>query len=208
MRVQARQLDRFGMGHDHAAMLVLASASPRRRELLRWLIAEYELETALVDESPRPGEPATSLVPRLARAKAEAVRARRPGAWILAADTIVEIDGDILGKPLDAREAVDMLQRLSGREHRVLTGFTLLDPGGGDRHSETVESRVLFRRLDVPRIESYVATGEPLDKAGSYAVQGHGAGLVARVDGSFTNVIGLPLGEVGAALGQAGLLAR
>jgi septum formation protein len=119
----------------------------------------------------------------------------------------VEIDGDILGKPLDAREAVGMLQRLSGREHRVLTGFTLLDPGGGDRHSEMVESRVLFRRLDVPRIESYVATGEPLDKAGSYAIQGRGAGLVARVDGSFTNVIGLPSARWGGAR-SGGLLAR
>ena len=195
------------MGHEHAAMLVLASASPRRRELLRWLVAEYELETAQVDESPLPAEPAPSLVARLARAKADAVRARRPGAWILAADTIVELDGDILGKPADARDAVAMLGRLSGREHRVFTGFTLLAPGGEHR-SGTVESRVLFRPLDALRIEGYVATGEPLDKAGAYAIQGRGAGLVARVDGSFTNVIGLPLAEVGAVLGEAGLLAR
>jgi len=188
-------------------MLVLASASPRRRELLRWLVAEYELDTAQIDESPRPGEPPAALVARLARAKAEVVAARRPDAWILAADTIVEIDGEILGKPADAREAVDMLSRLAGREHRVFTGFTLLAPGG-DHRSGTVESRVLFRPLDAHRIESYVATGEPLDKAGSYAIQGRGAGLVARVDGSFTNVIGLPLGEVGAMLGEAGLLAR
>ena len=207
MWVEARQLDSLGAGHEHAAMLVLASASPRRRELLRWLVAEYELDTALIDESPRPGEPATVLVARLARAKAEVVAARRPDAWILAADTIVEIDGDILGKPTDARDAVDMLGRLSGREHRVFTGFTLLAPGG-DHRGGTVESRVVFRPLDAQRIESYVATGEPLDKAGSYAIQGRGAGLVARVDGSFTNVIGLPLDEVGALLGEAGLLAR
>jgi septum formation protein len=188
-------------------MLVLASASPRRRELLRWLVAEYELDTAEVDESPGAGEAAAVLVARLARTKAEAVAVRRPDAWILAADTIVEIDGDILGKPADAPGAVAMLGRLSGREHRVITGFTLLAPGGEDR-SATVESRVLFRPLDRQRIESYVATGEPLDKAGAYAIQGRGAGLVARVDGSFTNVIGLPLAEVGAVLGEAGLLAR
>jgi nucleoside triphosphate pyrophosphatase len=188
-------------------MLVLASASPRRRELLRWLVAEYELDTAEIDESPRPGEPPPALVSRLARAKAEAVGARRRGAWILAADTIVEIDGDVLGKPADEHEATVMLGRLSGREHRVFTGFTLLAPGG-DHRGGMVESRVRFRSLDGPRIATYVATGEPLDKAGAYAIQGRGASMIAAVDGSFTNVIGLPLDEVGAVLGEAGLLAR
>ena len=189
-------------------MLVLASASPRRRELLRWLVAEYELAVAELDESAHPGEPAPALVARLAEAKAAAVAARRPEAWVLAADTVVELDGDVLGKPADAREAAGMLRRLSGREHRVYTGFTLLAPQGRVRHGDTVESRVLFHDLTPRTIESYVATGEPLDKAGSYAIQGRGAGLVARVDGSFTNVIGLPLGEVGAALREVGLLAR
>lgn len=189
-------------------MLVLASASPRRRELLRWLVPEYALDTAFIDESPRPGEPASTLVGRLARAKADAVAIRRPADWILGADTVVEVDGDILGKPTDAYEATRMLARLSGREHRVLTGFALLAPGGEARGGGTVETRVRFRELDVRRIETYVATGEPLDKAGSYAIQGLGAGLVDWVDGSFTNVIGLPLGEVGQALGEAGLLAR
>jgi septum formation protein len=189
-------------------MLVLASASPRRRELLRWLVAEYHLDVAEVDESARPGEAAAALVGRLAEAKAGAVAGRRPEAWVLGADTVVEIDGDVLGKPADPREAAGMLRRLSGREHRVFTGFTLLAPHGRARHGGTVESRVLFHDLSPRTIEAYVATGEPLDKAGSYAIQGRGAGLVARVDGSFTNVIGLPLGEVGAALQEAGLLAR
>jgi septum formation protein len=189
-------------------VLVLASASPRRRELLRWLVAEYELDVAEVDESARRGETAPALVARLAAAKGEAVAARRPEAWVLAADTIVEIGGDVLGKPADARDAADMLRRLSGREHRVFTGFVLLAPRGGERRARTVESRVLFHELTPRTIEAYVATGEPLDKAGSYAIQGRGAGLVARVDGSFTNVIGLPLAEVGAALREAGLLAR
>jgi septum formation protein len=189
-------------------MLVLASASPRRRELLRWLVPEYELDVAHVDESARPGEEAAALVARLAVAKGEDVAGRRPEAWVLGADTVVEIDGDLLGKPADPREAADMLRRLSGREHRVFTGFTLLAPRGGARHGGIVGSRVLFHDLTPRTIEAYVATGEPLDKAGSYAIQGRGAGLVARVDGSFTNVIGLPLGEVGVALREAGLLAR
>jgi septum formation protein len=189
-------------------MLVLASASPRRRELLRWLVPEYELDAADVDESARPGEEAAGLVARLAAAKGDDVAGRRPEAWVLAADTVVEIDGDVLGKPVDPREAAGMLRRLSGREHRVFTGFTLLAPRGRARHGGIVESRVLFHELSPRTIEDYVATGEPLDKAGSYAIQGRGAALVARVDGSFTNVIGLPLGEVGAALREAGLLAR
>jgi septum formation protein len=189
-------------------MLVLASASPRRRELLRWLVAEYELDVAQVDESAQPGEEAAALVARLAAAKAEYVAGSRPDVWVLGADTVVEIDGDVLGKPGDPREAADMLRRLSGREHRVFTGFALLAPHGRARQGGIVESRVLFHDLTPRTIEGYVATGEPLDKAGSYAIQGRGAGLVVRVDGSFTNVIGLPLGEVGAALREAGLLAR
>jgi len=185
-------------------MLVLASASPRRRELLRWLVAEYELDTAEIDESPRPAEPAPALVARLARAKAEAVAARRRGAWILAADTIVEIDGDVLGKPADEREAVAMLGRLSGREHRVFTGFTLLSPDG-DHRSGMVESRVRVRRIDAPRIATYVATGEPLDKAGAYAIQGVGGALVAGYEGSYSNVVGLPLAETARLLAAFGV---
>jgi septum formation protein len=206
--VPGRQLDSRLGGREHAAMLVLASASPRRRELLRWLVPEYALDSAVVDESPRPGEAATVLVDRLARAKAEAVARRHAAAWVLAADTIVELGGEILGKPADAREAAAMLARLSGREHRVLTGFALLAPGGAPGGAETVESRVRFRTLDPLRIDAYVATGEPLDKAGAYAVQGAGAGLIERVEGSFTNVIGLPLTEVGRTLERAGFVVR
>jgi septum formation protein len=186
-------------------MLVLASASPRRRDLLRWLVADYDIETADVDESPCPGEPARALVARLARAKAEAVASRRPEAWILAADTIVEIDGDVLGKPADAGEAVVMLRRLSGREHRVFTGFTLLAPGDAYHRGGTVESRVLFRELDDRFIEGYVATGEPLDKAGAYGIQELGAALVAHVDGCFTNVVGLPVGTTRRLLSEFGV---
>jgi len=188
-------------------VLVLASASPRRHALLRWLGVEFAVDVADVDESARPGEEAAALVTRLARDKAQAVAARRPTAWILAADTLVELDGELLGKPADAGEAAVMLGRLAGREHRVFTGFVLLAPGGSVRGEGTVVTRVRFRGLDDAALDAYVASGEPDGKAGGYAIQGAGAALIAGIDGSFTNVIGLPLDEVEHALREAGLLA-
>src|SRR5438094_277480 len=145
---------------------------------------------------------------RLARAKAAAVAARRPADWVLAADTIVEQGGVMLGKPADAGDAARMVGQLAGREHRVATGFALVGPGGGVHAAEVVLTRVRFRRLDARAIERYVASREGDDKAGAYAVQGFGAGLIESIEGSFTNVIGLPLVEVGRALEEAGLLAR
>jgi septum formation protein len=189
-------------------VLVLASASPRRHQLLRWLGVGYEVEVPDIDERSVPGETAEAMVCRLARAKGVAVAARRPASWILAADTIVALDDTLLGKPSDGEDAARMLARLSGREHRVATGFALLAPGGAVRAAELVVTRVTFRPLDARAIQTYVASGEPVDKAGAYAVQGLGAGLIERVDGSFTNVIGLPLVEVGRALEEAGLLGR
>ena len=188
-------------------MLVLASASPRRQHLLRWFGIDFAIDPPEVDESPRPGEAGAALVERLAVDKARAVADRRPTDWILAADTLVEVDGDLLGKPVDDRDATAMLGRLAGREHRVLTGFVLLAPGGTLRAREVVVTRVRFRPLAPGEVATYVASGEPEGKAGGYAIQGFGAGLVSRIDGSFTNVIGLPLDEVGRALTQVGLLA-
>src|SRR5262249_25603505 len=134
--------------------------------------------------------------------------ARWRDAWLLAADTTVELDGTIFGKPTDRDDAARMLGHLAGREHRVATGFALLAPGGGLRTTQVVVTRGLFRPLDARAIATYVATGEPDGKAGGYAIQGLGAGLIERVEGSFTNVIGLPLIEVAHALAEAGLLAR
>ena len=147
------------------------------------------------------------MVRRLARAKAAAIAGGRPAAWVLAADTIVEVDGVMLGKPAGAEDAARMLGRLADREHRVATGFALLAPGGAEREVEVVVTRVRFRPLDTRAIRAYVDTGEPEGKAGGYAIQGKGAGLIDRIDGSFSNVIGLPLVEVSRALGRAGLLA-
>lgn len=201
-----------GRASEHARVsappgsLVLGSASPRRRELLRWLVPRFTLDVPDVPEEIRVGESPAACVHRLARAKAVAIGVRRPVDWVLTADTIVEIDGTILGKPTDRADAARMLARLAGREHRVVTGFVLAAPGGDVRADEAVLSRVHFRPLASAAIADYVGTGESDDKAGAYAVQGRGAALVARIDGSVTNVIGLPLDEVERALTEAGLL--
>ena len=182
-----------------SATLILASASPRRRELLERVGLALEVRPADVDETPLPGEPPRAYVARVARAKAQALA--RPGAWVLAADTTVTIDGAILGKAADGAEAAAMLRRLSGRVHEVITAFTLLGDAARD---EVVASEVAFVALDEPTIAAYVASGEWRGKAGAYAIQGIGAALVREVRGSVTNVIGLPLAEVLAALRAAG----
>lgn len=190
--------------HSHAdqTMLVLASASPRRRELLSQLGLTFTVSAADIDETPHPVEEAGAYVLRLAREKARAVAARHPGAWVLAADTTVALGPELLGKPRDAEEARAMLWRLSGRTHEVHTGVAL-----AGRHEEAlvVRTRVTFRTLSPGEVAWYAGSGEPLDKAGAYAVQGKGGFLVAAVEGSPTNVIGLPLGETLALLERAGV---
>ncbi len=171
--------------------LVLASGSPRRRELLARVGLEFRVVPAQVDESLEPGEPAGRAALRLARAKAAAVAAKEPGAAVLAADTLVALEDRILGKPRDRDEARRMLELLSGREHVVLTGFCLRHQG--DEAQGLGSTRVRFRRLGRAEMAAYVASGEPMDKAGAYAVQGLGAALVEEVGGSYTNVVGLPL---------------
>ena len=173
--------------------LVLASASPRRRELLESLDLDFTVRPATVDETPAPGERPRDLVRRLAREKAEA--GARDGEWVLAADTIVVEDGAILGKPADRDEARRMLERLQGRWHLVLTGTALRPPAGDTLHA--VEStRVLFAELTPEQIDWYASTGEPDDKAGAYAVQGLGSLFILEIDGNYSNVVGLPLPTV------------
>jgi septum formation protein len=179
--------------------LILASASPRRRELLRRAGIPFRVRRVEVDESTRPGESPRRHVLRLAREKAAA--ARRPGEEVLAADTVVVIDNRILGKPRDARDAARMLRMLSGRVHRVLTGVCLLTPAAS--RSEVVETRVWFRRLTRAEIAAYVASGEPFDKAGAYAIQGLASKFVKRIDGCYCNVVGLPVSRVYAMLSRA-----
>lgn len=171
--------------------LVLASGSPRRRELLTALGVAFELRPVDLDETPRPGEPPRDYVLRLAHEKAAAVA--HDGELVLAADTTVLLDGEMLGKPTDPADARAMLKRIAGREHVVLTGIALAEPGRGRRAATVVESGVRMAAMGDGEIAWYVATGEPLDKAGSYAVQGLGALFVEEVHGNYTNVVGLPL---------------
>lgn len=185
--------------------LVLASASPRRLELLARAGVAAEVSPADVDERLLPGEAPVEAARRLAALKADRAAEALTGgaALVLAADTIVAIDGESLGKPADDAEAVAMLERLSGRTHDVHTGFALVSTSG-PRLESVVTTRVHVKPLGRQEIEGYVATGEPFGKAGAYAIQGAGAFMVRAVEGSVTNVIGLPLAEVLEALAALG----
>ena len=185
------------------SLLILASASPRRRELLHQAGLQFRVVPSHSPEEVRPGEPPRGYVLRTATEKARAVAGSHPATWILAADTIVEIDGHILGKPRDEADGRRMLGLLSGRRHRVMTAFVVLR---ADQQVERlVTSMVRFKALSEAQISAYLATGEPHDKAGAYAVQGQGRALVAEVDGSYTNVVGLPMDEVLASLQDLGI---
>jgi len=174
-------------------MLVLASRSPRRQELLRRAGIPFEARPADVEETPLPGEDPQRHVERLARAKAEAVAAG-PGEMVLGADTVVVVDGEMLGKPGDAEEAAQMLRRLSGREHLVLTSICLKSAAGAA--VETEISRVRFVPLSEREIQDYIASGEPMDKAGAYAAQGLASRFIDRIEGCYFNVVGLPVARV------------
>ena len=172
-------------------MLVLASSSPRRRQLLEMLGIPHLVDPADLPEDAEPGESAEQVAVRLAREKALQVAARHPGARVLGADTVVALGTRLLGKPSSPADATRMLAELSGREHRVVTAVALACDGGvQERHDVT---GVWFRPLSAEWIAAYVATGEPMDKAGAYGVQGYGAVLVERIEGDFFSVMGLPV---------------
>jgi septum formation protein len=175
--------------------LILASASPRRRLLLDMLGLQYRVVPSEIDEALRPGEDPGSHAERLAREKALAVAASFPGALVIAGDTVVVVDHTPLGKPTDDADAVSMLLRLQGTMHRVETGVAVVAPGGRVE-SSVVPAHVWFRRFDRHTAEQYVATGEPMDKAGAYGIQGLGATLVDRIDGDYFAVVGLPLARL------------
>ena len=175
----------------HEKPIVLASGSPRRKQLLEMLRIPFRVMPPDVDEHVLPGEAPDRYVTRLSRVKAEAVAARAPGELILAADTTVVLDGDIFGKPESPADAVAMLSRLQGRTHEVLTAVAVTR--NGDLQQALDVSRVTFRSADRATLEEYVTTGEPLDKAGAYAIQGLGALFIERVEGDIFGVMGLPL---------------
>jgi septum formation protein len=182
---------------------VLASQSPRRRELLRLIGIAHEVVPADLDESLLPGEEPVAHAERLARAKAAAVAATHPHAAVIGADTIVVLDGVILGKPADRAEAARTLRRLSGRTHTVHTAVAVARDGRVESGVESVE--VTFRPLSDAQIAAYVATGEPMDKAGAYGIQGYGAVIVERVHGDYFAVMGLALGRLVGLLERMGL---
>ncbi|HEX5814431.1 MAG TPA: Maf family protein [Methylomirabilota bacterium] len=183
---------------------MLASASPRRRELLRSLCPDFEVAPSAVDERLEPG-PLAAAVARLALRKARAVAGARRASLVLGADTIVVIDGEVLGKPSGPAEAAAMLRRLRGRVHEVLTGVAVVDAATGREATETVTSRVRMRAATDAEIAAYAATDEPLDKAGGYAIQGRGGALVEGLEGSWSNVVGLPLAATAALLRRFGV---
>ncbi|MBX3188712.1 MAG: septum formation protein Maf [Labilithrix sp.] len=192
------------------AHLLLGSGSPRRREILENLRIPFVVHVAEVDEATLPGEDAATYLARIVRAKLRAVSAAAfsspdaaAAAAVLVADTSVIDGGSILGKPASIDEAASMIARLAGRTHEVWTRFAIgAGPSAGGRalHEETVVTRVTFRPLTAAKVRAYAESGEGLDKAGAYAVQGLGAGLVSRIEGSYTNVVGLPACELVVAL--------
>jgi len=176
--------------------IILASKSPRRRYLLKQAGLRFSVIPSGIDEKSIPLSPPEIYVRRLAEAKADDVAARYPQSWVIGADTIVRIDGTILGKPGSKAEARIMLQRLSGSTHQVFTGYAICCIARQHRFSDTVKTDVLFKDLTPEEIEWYIQTPEPFDKAGAYAVQGLGTFLVRSINGSYTNVVGLPVCEV------------
>lgn len=195
-----------------ASPLILASASPRRAELLRSAGVAFEVRPADIDETPQPGERPRELALRLAREKARAIAAGlrdddgKTAPWaVLGADTIVVIDGEALGKPADRDEARQMMQRLADRSHEVISAFCVVSSAGERQHAAS--TRVTFRALDEAELEGYLDRGGWDDKAGAYAIQAEAGYIVRSIEGSYSNVVGLPLCETVEALAQLGLLA-
>lgn len=176
--------------------LILASASPRRSELLKLAGIEFEVRPVEVDENLLPAETPEAHVLRLAQAKATAAQKEFPSNFVLAADTIVTLDSVIMGKPKDKADAASMLEKLSGRSHQVMTGYCLANQQAEICELDFANTEVWFRTLTPSEIDRYVDSGEPMDKAGAYAIQGFAAGMVKKINGSYTNVVGLPLSEV------------
>lgn len=199
--------------------IILASSSPRRRELLTQILSPHQLSFSIIkpdiDETQNPGESPLMYASRLSQEKAQAVAQQMTEGTILAADTVVilaadtigiEENGEILGKPADADDARHILKRLRNRPHMVCTAFTLLSLAFKQQHTEIVGTQVLMRDYTDAEIDAYIATGDPFDKAGSYAIQHPDFNPVARIDGSYSNVVGLPVEAVRAAMTDFGIL--
>ncbi|RJR26102.1 MAG: septum formation protein Maf [Desulfobacteraceae bacterium] len=187
--------------------LILASDSQRRKMLLSQLGIPFRQISSNALEDQQTGDPLKDAC-LIARVKVAAVQEMKPSSWILGADTIVVLEEKIMGKPSHYEDARAMLRSLSGRTHRVITGFCIAAPGGQEMHLQAVTTEVRFKGLETEEIDSYVATGEPFGKAGAYAIQGIGAFMVEGIAGSYTNVVGLPLCELVKAFLASGALSR
>jgi septum formation protein len=187
--------------------LILASASPRRQGYFQDLGLTYQVHAADIDETSLPGEEPQAFARRMALEKARAVMDLYPDSWVVAADTVVNLAGSVLGKPINTEDAVSMLMRLSGKEHRVQTGICLGCRRKNVLAVQAVTTHVVFRLFSEKVARAYAATGEPLDKAGAYGIQGKGAFLVQEISGSYSNVVGLPLCELLAMLEEYGVIA-
>ncbi|HEY2236274.1 MAG TPA: Maf family protein [Candidatus Angelobacter sp.] len=198
------------MHQQNKPELILASSSPRRQELLREIGIPFQVHAANINEDQMPGEPPINYALRLAREKAEAVSAKYPQSYVLGADTIVVLNGEVLGKPKDQQDAARMLRLLSGREHEVTTAVSLIAPfkvaQGTLAETRASTTKVYFREIAEPEIQQYVAGGEPMDKAGAYAIQGGASRWTDRIEGEFSNVVGLPLSLVTEMLKATGLM--
>ncbi|MER3447242.1 MAG: septum formation inhibitor Maf [Blastocatellia bacterium] len=187
--------------------IILASSSPRRKELLEKLGLKFDTIPSLIDEIPLPGESPEDFALRVSAEKALSVsRNLGDDSVVIGADTIVVIEGEILGKPKDEKEAMAMLEKISGKEHRVITGFSIIKPKADILYRKFAESRVKIKILAPWEIEGYIKTGEPMDKAGAYGAQGIGAFMIEEIHGSYTNVVGLSLAQVVDVLTRLGVL--
>ncbi|HEX2988023.1 MAG TPA: Maf family protein [Chloroflexota bacterium] len=191
-------------GDRSVTSLILASGSPRREALMRQVGLQFEVEPSDAEESLPEGMTAEESARQLALKKARQVAARRIEGLVIGADTVVVVDGQILGKPSGPDEARDMIRRLSGREHQVITGIAVVDAATADSRSDSVSTDVRFAPLSQEVIDRYVATGEPLDKAGGYGIQGFAALLVESIRGDYNNVVGLPIRRLAELLGEFG----
>lgn len=185
--------------------IALGSASPRRADLLRQIGLSFDIQPSHIDETILPGEDPASYCERTALKKARDVAKRCSARLVIGADTVVVLDGQIIGKPGSEADAYSMLERLSGQTHQVVTGVCVFECTSGEYEVFSVISSVAFRTIDPQEIERYIATGEPMDKAGAYAVQGIGAVFVRSISGSYSNIMGLPLYETARALGRFGV---
>ena len=185
--------------------IILASASPRRKELLEKIGLKFDVEPSDYEEKISPGIEPHKLAKSLSLEKARLVAENYENALVIAADTFIVIEGEILGKPVTETEARRMLETINGRQHSVITGFTIMDTGNSKAISRSVETKVYIRKLTSKEIDSYVESKEPLDKAGAYAIQGLGSVIVEKIEGDYFNVIGLPLSAVADSLKEFGV---